>query len=118
MNKKYLVLNLIYLKEEEDISQESEETDKQKRKYRSYLNPKLYKRKLSEWAKSNRFNVDYENEVIRFGNDKSEISFSSDNDTKSLNARIGRYNFGIDYNKGFKFRHNKDPKEEGEEEDE
>ncbi len=78
-----------------------------KKFYKSILNPKLYKKKLSEWAKSSHFNVDYEKNQVSFGNDRLAFNLASSNAAKSIGAKIGKYNFDIDYKGGFKFRHSK-----------
>lgn len=81
--------------------------DDHKKWYKSLLNPKLYKRKLSEWARSSHFEVDYDNNQMRFGNDRFELNLGNENTARSIGARIGRHNFGLDYDGGFKFRHTK-----------
>ncbi len=92
--------------EEEDTYLEPSFEDRKKR-YKNLLNPKLYKKKIAEWANSSHFNVDYEKNQVSFGNDKLTLNLISSNTAKSIGAKIGKYNFDIDYKDGFKFKHSK-----------
>ena len=95
-----------FLKDEEDVFIEPNEEDTNYKKYKSILNPKMYTKKITEWAKSSNFKVDYENNEIRFGDEKVQFRFH-DGETKALDAKFGKYTFGVDYKKGFKFRYGK-----------
>lgn len=98
--------------DEDDTYIEPNEEDDSKRHYRNYLNPRMYKDKFKEWIKSSHFNVDYEDNTVKFGNEKVEFNLAHGADSKFIGARFGKYNFGFDYSDGFKFRRFKNGEED------